>query len=135
MLEVHNITDNLMLAELSADDVDSVLEEFDLTNYSFHDSPIKSVPSFETDSTSVEKCATILESFEGTESTVTTPDSFVDSPMTSVTTSFEKFARISKSLEGTVSSSTTPDTFVDIVQQALHHPSVFGPDGCEFSFE
>ena len=116
MLEVLNDTDNLMLGELSAEDIDSVLEQFDLTDYS------------------------IVDSLEGLELSVTTPDTLPDIQITSDpsvqtnSTSFEKFATISKCLEGTKSSNTNPDTFVDIVQQALSHPSVFGQDGSQFYF-
>ena len=125
LLEVQNETVNCMLANLSAEDVDSVLEQFDLTLFSFPDSPT-SIPSIQTNSTSF--------------TTVTTPDTLADNTITSVpsvettSTSFEKFVTISKSLEGTQSSNTNPDTYVDIVQQALYHPSVFGQDGSDFYF-
>ena len=128
MLEVLNDTDNFLLAELSAEDVDSILEEFDLTSYSFPESPT---------STSFEQCDLSLG---GKEPSVSTPDTLPDIQITSVpsaqsnSTSFETFATISKCLEGTQSSKTNPDTFVDIVQQALNHPSVFGQDGSQFYF-
>ena len=102
MLEVQ--FDKGFLPELSAEEVESVLNEFDLTDYdltecTLDDSPTPSSPSLQPSSST-----------------------------------YDKFATISKSLEGTESSDTNPIVFIDIVQQALCDPSVFGTDDFDLTF-
>ena len=74
ILEVQNAESEL--AEISAEDIDSVLAKFDLTQYILSVSPTASSPSLQTNSTSFEKFSAISKSLE--ESSNITPDSFVD---------------------------------------------------------
>jgi len=76
LLEVQNNLD--FLPELSAEEVDSFLSEFDLTEYPFSDSPTASSPSLQPNSTTYDKFANISKNLEGTESSNTTPLTYID---------------------------------------------------------
>ena len=79
MLEVQK--DKYFLPELSAEEVESVLNGFDLTDYQFDDSPTASSPSLQPlqpNSSTYDKFATISDSLKGTESSDTPPIAFID---------------------------------------------------------
>ena len=76
MLEVRN--ENGFLPEFSAEEIERVLKEYDLTEYTFADSPTASSPSLQPNSSTYDKFATISKSLEGTESSDTTPIAYID---------------------------------------------------------
>jgi hypothetical protein len=80
MLEVQCATDFLMsqLAEVSEDDVQNLLKDFNLTDYPLPDNQTPSVPSLQNNNNNFEQFTNIAKSLDGTESSNTRPEKFAD---------------------------------------------------------
>jgi hypothetical protein len=66
------------LAEVSEDDVQNLLKDFNLTDYPLPDNQTPSVPSLQNNNNNFEQFTNISKSLDGTESSNTRPEKFAD---------------------------------------------------------